>query len=161
LSATQLPVIMGQALYLPRTLLSARAHRFAGHAAQARAAFDSARVVLEAAAATAGDGPSAARVHIALASAYAGLGMAEQAGQAAQRAMTLMSPQIDALNAQDIQRQAAAVYADLGQTERALALLQAQVNGPLFGYSRRFLSLDPTWDRIRDNAAFQTLAAGR
>ena len=157
LSSSQHPVIEGQTDYLPLSLLAAQAHRVAGHDAVARAAFDSARVVLEQAAAAT---PDAARVHAALASAYAGLGMSAEAVQAAQRAMSLMSPERDALNAQDIARQAAAAFADLGEAERAVALLQAQFNGPVVAYSRHYLTLDPSWDRIRSNAAFQALTTG-
>jgi tetratricopeptide (TPR) repeat protein len=160
LSSSQQQIIEGQTTYLPLSLLAAQAHQVAGHAAPARAAFDSARAVLEPAAAAAGSGTDAARVYAALASAYAGLGMSTEAAQAAQRAMVLMPPERDALNAQDIARQAAAVFADIGQPERAVALLQAQLNGPVFGYSRRYLTMDPTWDRIRSNAAFQALTTG-
>ena len=154
LAGTDREVLSGQNSYWPRSLLAARAHRLAGDAARARAAFDSAKTILERELAAA---PDDARMHVALGSALAGLGQSSAALREAERALELMPRTRDALIAQAIERYAAAVCADAGQQDRAIELLQSVFRERVFAYPRRLLAVDPTWDTLRRRADFQRL----
>jgi serine/threonine-protein kinase len=149
--------VADQNVYWPRALIAGRAHRLAGRESEARAGFDSARVVLEAAVAS---NPDDARMHVALASSLAGLGRSDGAVREAELALQIMPPTRDAMIGQSIERQAAAVYSDLGQIDRAVALLTSFFGGPTIGYTRFYLTIDPTWDRLRNHAGFRRLVAG-
>jgi len=157
LSRTRRTSLETQFAYSPIPLLAARAHRLARRTAEARAAFSSARATLEPMAA---ERPNDARILVALAGALAGLGESAAAVEAASRALSAMPREKDALIAQHIARQAAAVYADVGEADRAVALLQSVfAEEAVFEYSRRYLTLDPHWDKLRKNGRFQSLAA--
>jgi tetratricopeptide (TPR) repeat protein len=147
-------VIASQLRYHPRTLLTAQAHRLAGRAEAARAAYDTARGLLEAELATT---PDDARMHVALGTALAGLGRGPDAVREAERALELMPLSRDALIAQQIHLQAAAVFADAGQPDRAVQLLAALFEQPVYGYARRQLGVDPTWERLRSRQDFRRL----
>jgi serine/threonine-protein kinase len=158
LSASSQPILQNQEEFFPLSLLAGRAHRLAGRTAEARSAFDSARIALQAAAA---EHPDDARIQAALASALAGLGQATASASAAERALTLMPKSRDAFIAQNITRQAAAAYADLGQHDRAVELLEDLFAEPAIqAYSRRYLAIDPTWEPLRNNPAFQRIGSG-
>jgi tetratricopeptide (TPR) repeat protein len=157
IAAFREPVVQDQSFFWPKSLLSGRAHRLAGRQAQATSAFDSARVMLQAAAA---ERPEEARVHIALAGAYAALGQTNEAVRAAERALQLMPYSRDVLNAQLIQLQAAAVHAEVGQHQQAIAMLEELFSRPVFNYARHYLTLDPSWDAIRQLPAFGRIVAG-
>ena len=129
----------------------------AGAEPQARAAFDSARVALEAAVTAT---PDDARAHVALASALAGLGRSDEAVREAELALQIMPTTRDAMIAQAIERQAATVFVDLGRPDRAIALLTSFFSRPTIGYTRFYLTVDPAWDGLRDHPAFRGLVAG-
>jgi len=61
---------------------------------------------------------------------------------------------------QDVERQAASVYADIGRADRAVALLNSYFSGPTIGYTRFYLTIDPTWDGLRNHAGFRRLVTG-
>jgi tetratricopeptide (TPR) repeat protein len=149
-------VLQGQNFYSPILLLAGRAYRLAGNEGRARSSFDSARVALEAAIVTQ---PDDARLHVALGSALAGLGRSADAIREADRATALMPREKDALINQAIQRQVAQVYADAGQSDRAVAILESVFAEPVFAYSRRYLQMDPLWTKLRGHPGFQALIA--
>jgi len=86
------------------------------------------------------------------------LGQTEEAIAAGERATQLLPISADALDGTLIATNLAAVYAQLGRHEDALALLEtlvSQIGGPAPGTLR----VEPQWDYLRDHPRFQRLLA--
>ena len=136
---------------MPRGLLVGWASR---DAEAARAAFDSARVHLES---TARKAPNNDRVAIALAFAYAGLGRKADALREADRALTLMPMEKDAMQGPINARYAAEVYAQIGAHDKAMLLLQRLLTIPS-RVTPMELRLNPWLDPLRSDARFKALS---
>jgi serine/threonine-protein kinase len=142
---------MGQAL----------AQRVAGDTAQAKAAAEQARNTLEP---LRKEQPDNAFVAAALAVAYAVLDQKELALNEAQSAMTLVPSSKDRLFGPAFEENQALVEMITGENARAIAtftkLLQTPYGGWLYNptpITPALLRLDPIWDPLRGDPAFQKL----
>jgi len=136
-----------------RAQLAAEVYALQGEAEQARTLYDSARVYLEA---RIQEEPEDARLYRSLGVAYAGLGLDEEAVQAAKRAADLMPVTRDALLGPEEIEGLARVYVMIGDYDAAVEQLEALLSVPSY-YSVPLLRIDPTWDPLRDHPGFQAL----
>lgn len=143
----------GQTAYHPISLYAGFTHAAAGHERAARAAFDSALIVI---AAALGSDPEDPRLHSARGLALAGLGRADEAVRAGRRAVELMPSTIDVLAASDHLLALVRIHAILGQRDAAIAELDRYLSGP--GHmSLRGLMGEPDFATLRDAPGFQAL----
>ena len=140
-------------------LRSGQAHAMLADAANARRDYDAARVMLERAIAAVekvGDESFDLRCNLSL--AYAALGWKQQAVAESQRTHEILPEWKDAWAGFGRRRDAAEVFARVGDHDAALALLERQVTTPA-GVSVENLKLDPRWDPLRSDPRFQRLLA--
>ena len=129
------------------------AHEKLGEAAEARSAFLKAKDLAEAEVSNARE--DAPRRSL-LAQALAYLGEKDAAIAEAKQAMELRPESADAFEGPDITSVLAEVYALTGENAKAIALLDGLLSRP--GYlTVTLLKLDPAWDGLRDDPAFQSL----
>jgi TolB-like protein/Flp pilus assembly protein TadD len=148
-------VINNQFTYLPHALASGLVLRFAGDSVGARAAFDSARIVLQALA----DGaPREPRYRSALGLALAGLGRTDEAIREGEEGVRLMPPEREAWRGAWRLAELARIYTMTGRDEQAIDRLEYLLSVPS-DWSRWTLRLDPDWDPLRENPRFQALVA--
>ena len=121
---------------------------------RARAAFDSARVVLEAELRERPDDP---RVHTSLGLTYAGLGRHDEAvrHEREQRSSTLC-PKTSG-SGRDTFWTSRPIYLMLGEHDSALEQLDRYLAADRSLHINNRLRLDPTWDPLRDHPRFQAL----
>jgi TolB-like protein/Tfp pilus assembly protein PilF len=136
-------------------------HRMAGDTAQAKAFAEQARNTLES---LTKEQPDNAFVAAALAVAYAMLDEKEQALKEAQRAMKLVPSSKDQLSGPGFEENLALVEVIIGDNSRAVSiltrLLQTSYGGWLYSptpITPALLRLDPLWDPLRADPAFQKL----
>ncbi len=154
LEASGLDVFATTERYYPRALLEAESLALGGDAARARAAYDSARVVLEA------EGrklASDARLHSALGVAYAGLGRKEDAVREGALATQLCPLERDAWSGPDYRRELALIYAMVGEHRLAIAELRGLLAVPNRWVSAASLACDPRWGPLRGDPEFAAL----
>jgi serine/threonine-protein kinase len=137
--------------------LKGGAYRLRGDAGQARAYYDSAAV---AARAELQERPDAYLTYGALGVVEAYLGHRAQALQEGRRAVELLPPSKDALDAPSARRQLAEIYTVLGEPDAAIEQLQAALAVPS-DVSAAGLKADPTWAPLRSNPRFEQLVAGK
>jgi thioredoxin-like negative regulator of GroEL len=94
------------------------------------------------------------RIHAERTMAHAAAGDRENALASAELAMT-ESPQ-DAIVNMQVRYRLARSMVLVGESERALELLEPLLPGPS-GVSVRYVELDPHWDSLRENRRFQSL----
>jgi serine/threonine-protein kinase len=139
----------------PRALLLAENLRFLGESVAARASFDEARIVLE------GElvrHPDDARLHGALAVAYAGLGRKQDAVREARRGLELMQSSKDALVSPYRNLDLARVYTMVDEPDAALQQIESLLSIPC-NFSVKLLEIDPWWDPLRKHPRYRELIA--
>jgi tetratricopeptide (TPR) repeat protein len=137
----------------PRTLYLGRVHQWLGHVERARLYFDSSRVMLESEVRSL---PDDSRLNAALAQALAGLGRKEEAIRTARRATRLMPISTDAVDGAIRLQDLADVYANVGEPERALEILEFLLSTP-GPFSVQHLRNRPEWDPLRDRPEYALL----
>ncbi len=137
---------------LARALLLRRA----GRSTEARAYFDSARVVLEARVA---ESPAASRLHSQLGLAYAGLGLRAEAIREGRLAVEQLSIADDPYAGAALLDNLAHIYVIVGEPDAAIEALESLLttDSPV---TRAWLMADPTWDPLRSSPKFQALVEG-
>jgi TolB-like protein/Tfp pilus assembly protein PilF len=140
-------------------------HRVAGDTAQAKAFAEQARNTLEP---LRREQPDNAFVAAALAVAYAMLDEKEAALNEAQRATTLSPSNRDQLVGPAFEENLALVEMIVGDNDRAISTLTRLLQTPYGGWlyspapiTPALLRLDPIWDPLRNDPAFQKLYEGK
>jgi TolB-like protein len=153
LRRTPQPVFESQSSYLPTALFAAWAHQLRGDGVAARAAFDSARVLLDLVAVVQ---PDDWRVHAARGLALAGLGRRREAWGEARWLQQSNSYREDPFGGPNLAEDRARILAGIGEADAALAEIERLLAGPSW-LSIHTLRLDPRWDPIRNDPRFQAL----
>ena len=155
LTMARAPVFEGQDFLLPSSLYAAWAHRLHGDRPAARAAFDSARVLLDS---VLRELPDDWRVHAARGLALAGLGRRDETLQETRWLQQSVVYREDALQGPQVAEDRARILAQAGEMEAALDEIERLLAGPSW-LSVHTLRLDPLWDPIRDHPRFKALLA--
>jgi TolB-like protein/predicted Zn-dependent protease len=144
-----------------KQLGNALVHRVAGDNGQAKACAEQARNTLEP---LRKEQPNNAFVAAALAVAYAMLDEKESALNEAQKAMTLLPSSKDRLVGPAFEENLALVEMIVGENSRAISTLTRLLQTPYGGWlyspapiTPALLRLDPIWDPLRADPAFQKL----
>ena len=153
LQAETRDAIDNQDEYSPITLLRGQVQELAGQHELARRSFETACRSLQQKALQA---PEDHRIHSSLGIAYAGLGRGEDAVREAQLACDLKPPSKDALVALVCLNDLALVNAMVGQKSQAIAQLDDLLARSGM-YTAHLLRLDPRWDALRSEPAFEAL----
>jgi len=135
----------------PRAMYRGIALLQLGREAEGEAALEEAREVMASWLPASEEDP---RVHGALAHIYAALGMRDDAVRSAERALELLPPEKDALLGPFNVMTVARIHAILGEGGHAVERLEQVFSMPGPG-SLAVLRIDPVWDNIRDDPAFQ------
>jgi serine/threonine protein kinase/Flp pilus assembly protein TadD len=133
--------------------LKGHTYRLMGRPQVAKVYFDSARVRLERALLAA---PNSAPRLSSLANVYAGLGRVDEALSMARRATELDPVSADALDGPKYVRALAMVYAQVGQKDQAVELVDYLLSIPS-NMSVNVLKLMPEFQPLRGNPSFQAL----
>ena len=155
LKAARTPVFVSQIEFFPSSLWAAWAHRLRGDTVAAKAAFDSARVLLDSVIA---DLPHDRRVHAARGLALAGLGRRSEALLEARWLQHSGGYRHDAFEGPRAAEDRARILAQAGETDAALDEIERLLTRPSW-FSAQLLRLDPLWDRLRDHPRFIKLMA--
>jgi serine/threonine-protein kinase len=155
LQIARVDVFEGQIIFLPALLYAAWAHQLRGDGPAARAAFDSARVLLDSAIR---ELPDDWRVHAARGLALAGLGRRDEALREARWLQQSVVYRDDALWGPPAAEDRARILAQAREAEAALDEIERLLAGPSW-LSVHTLRLDPRWDPIRDHPRFKALVA--
>jgi tetratricopeptide (TPR) repeat protein len=129
-------------------------HLAAGQTESATAAFQSARVILEAAPPGRPEDPA---LHRALGLVYAGLGMKEEAIREGQRAVGLLPISRDAFIGPSYVMSLARIYTLVGEYEAAINEIEYVLSAPYLFASAKLIQLDPAWDPLRSDPRFGDL----
>lgn len=155
LAASKAKEYPGGGYVTPREWYEALVAQGLGQAEKARAAFLAAR---ERAAEAVKKRPDDAKALMILAEIDARLGRKEDAVRAGEQARVLLPVTEDALDGLRIVSRLAAIYGQVGETTRALALLEettAKPSGPHYGE----LKLNEVWDPLRKEHGFENILA--
>jgi TolB-like protein/cytochrome c-type biogenesis protein CcmH/NrfG len=144
--------------FTPREFNEGMVARALGNTTKADIAFQAAR---ERAAAAVRQRPDDPKALIALAQSDAALGRKEQAIREGERATQLLPVEKDWLNGTELLVKLAGIYAQTGETDRALNLLQQMTDnsGGASYISYGSLKLDRVWDPLRGNPRFDKIVA--
>jgi len=136
-------------------MVLAFAHRLAGDTADAKVTAEKARNTLEQ---LYRDQPGNAFVAALLSQAYASMGEKDSALKLAEHAIMLLPRAIDAVDGPVMEENLALIQTICGENSRAIStltqLLQTPYNGSI---TPALLRLDPIWDPLRADSAFQKL----
>ncbi len=156
LARTSTTAFEAQDFFVPVSMFAARAHQLRGDSAASRAAFDSARVLLDS---VITEHPDDARVHAARGLALAGLGLREEALREARWLEESVVYREDKYGGPHLMLDRARILSQAGETDAALDEIERLLGGPSVFVSVHSLRLDPLWDPIRDNPRFAALLA--
>jgi TolB-like protein/Flp pilus assembly protein TadD len=148
-------VYSNQFQYWPTALAVGLALQLGADTVEARAAFDSARAILEPLVAV---DPTEPRYRSALGLALAGLGRGEDAVREAEEGVRLMPPEREAWRGMWRVHDLAHAYAMTGRTEEAIDRLEFLLSVPS-DVSVWLLRFDPAWDPLRGHPRFEALVA--
>ncbi len=155
LRAARVAVFENNIGFFPSALYAAWAHQLRGDRREARAAFDSARMVLDS---VIRESPNNRGAYVARGLALAGLGQREAALREARRLRQSVAYREDALDGPGLAEHRARILAQAGEADAALAEIERLLAGPSW-LSVHTLRLDPLWDPIREHPRFQALLA--
>jgi TolB-like protein/DNA-binding winged helix-turn-helix (wHTH) protein/Flp pilus assembly protein TadD len=154
LAGSDLEVLATSERYYPKVLLEAEVLGFLGEMVRAKAAYETARTLLEAESRKV---PNDARVHSALGLAYAGLGRKDDAIREGVLATQLCPVERDAWSGPDYRRELARIYTMVGEFDKAVAELRQLLSVPNRWISSACLELDPRWAPLRAHPGFRRL----
>jgi serine/threonine-protein kinase len=140
---------------IPREWTQGIVARGLGDQSRANAALSAAR---QRVAAVVRDRPEDGKSLVILAQIDAAMGRKEEAVQEGKHALELLPVAKDALNGAQIEGMLASIYAQVGEKDRALDLLEVAtraVAGPSYG----LLKLDEVWDPLRGDPRFEKIVA--
>jgi tetratricopeptide (TPR) repeat protein len=141
--------------FIPKTLLLAQIYGFMNRPESMKANYDSARIFLEGEIRT---HPEDSRMHSSLGIAYAGLGRKEDAIREGKRGVELMPISNEHLRGAYRVWDLAKIYTMVGESEKALDLLQQILSMPS-DFSIAWVRGDPAWAPLRNNPRFKKLTA--
>jgi TolB-like protein len=141
--------------FTPREWNQAIVARGLGDHIRAHAAFEAAR---ERAAAAVRERPNDAKALMVLGELDAALGNKEGAINEGQRATELLPVEKDVLNGTQLLVKLAGIHSQVGETDRALDLLEKVIHKP-DGSNYGSLKLNQVWDPLRDNPRFEKVVA--
>lgn len=153
LKTARIAVFDAQIIFLPSSLFAAWAHRLRGDAVAARAAFDSARIILDSAIR---ERPEDWRAHAARGLALAGLGRRDEARTEARWLRASSVYRTDATWGPPVAEDRARILAQAGDADAAMDEIERLLNMPSW-LSVHTLRLDPLWDPIRELPRFKAL----
>ena len=153
LDTTHVNVFEGQDFFLPSALYAGWAHQLRGDHAEARAAFDAARVLADS---SIKELPNDWRVHAARGLALAGLARRDEARHEARWLQQSVAYRHNALFGPSAAEARAQILAQAGDADAALDEVERLLAGPSW-LSIHTLRLDPRWDPIRDHPRFKAL----
>ncbi len=137
----------------PKAFYAGYAHLALGDHKSARAAFESARLLLEAELAAHPDDP---RLHSSLGIAYAALGRKSEAIREGLRARELLPLEKDAIYGFSHLHDLAAIYTLAGEKDAALREIEHMLSVPCF-VSSTWLRTNPQWASLRNDERFKAL----
>lgn len=155
LATQRLPEFNWSGYVTPREWYAGVIAQGLGDLEKAQSAFSAARQLLLAIAA---ERPDDAKAQIVLAEVEARLGHKEEAIGAGERALILRPVSNDAVDGAHLTGRLAGVYAQVGEIDRALTILEEAAklrNGPNYGE----LKLDAVWDPLRGDPRFEKIVA--
>ena len=138
---------------LPKSFLAAQVYRLIPDTQKARAEYEHALSIAQRALE---ESPQDSARHALIGLIYAGLGEKEAAIREGNRAMELLPESIDAMDGPVLVVAMARIYAITGEGEKAIDLLQHSLQTPA-GLTMHEITLDPTWDVLRENQRFKAL----
>ena len=141
--------------FTPREWNQAIVARGLGDSARASAAFEAARARL---AAVVRERPNDAKALMGLGQLDATIGHKEDAINEGLHATELLPVERDALNGTQLLVKLTGIYAQVGETNRALDLLEKVIHKP-DGSNYGSLKLDQVWDPLRGNPRFEKIVA--
>lgn len=140
---------------VPKEVSIGFAYELAGDRETAQGYYGRARRLLEA---ELRERPNDPDVQLALGQVLGGLGERAAALRAVRRSIDLMPPSVDPVTSTGIRIQAAMLYTQLGEHDKAIAELERLLNEP-FGPSVHQLRVWPYWRALHAYPAFQALIA--
>ncbi len=155
LGMAHVAVFEGIHFLLPSSLYGAWAHQLRGDRPAARAAFDSARVLLDS---LIRKRPDDWRMHAARGLSLAGLGRRDEALREARWLQQSAVYREDAFDGTLLAEDRARILAQAGDVDAALDQIERLLTKPSW-LSVNTLRLDPRWDPIRDQPRFKALLA--
>ncbi len=138
---------------MPKAQLEGLVYHLMGETALARAAYDSARILLEA---EVKKQPDDHRVHSSLVIVYAGLGRKDAAIREGQLGVELFPVAKDAFIGPSRVQDLAQIFTMVGEYDAAIDQIEYLLSIPSW-LSVPLLRLDPIWDPLRDHPRFQAL----